>query len=83
MTRPYISPSLQVCVAFLLVANFVCNAYETQMYGKLENEDGTPKPSLKLLNRSHKHPKLLGIRAKPPNLSATNDDAMGCMAGWT
>ena len=30
----------QVFIAILLVLNFVANAYETQMYGKLRHPDG-------------------------------------------
>ena len=37
-------------IAVLLLINFVTNAYEAQMYGKLENPDGSPTPSLILLD---------------------------------
>jgi hypothetical protein len=40
---------LQTAVAVLLIINFMTNAYEAQMYGKLELEDGSPTSAAKRL----------------------------------
>ena len=41
--------TFQTIIAMILVANFITNAYEAQMYGKLGTKDN-PTPALEVLN---------------------------------
>jgi voltage-gated sodium channel len=45
------SNGLQMFIAFLIVANFAVNAFEAQMTGKLENDDGSPGNTAKVLEK--------------------------------